>query len=294
MKHFIKLGLLVCTVVLLGASCIPGTSVRRSNTPVNNGQPSSTNANVDSQQPSNQNPNILPVSTPTKPIENPNTSTTQMLPCNSNAQCVSGKLCVDSQCVPAETVLPTDPATGQLLCSNNAQCVSGKLCVNQRCVPAETVLPSDPTTGELLCANNAQCVSGKLCVNQRCVAAETVLPTNPATGQLLCSNDAQCVQGKVCVNGSCVATTTPKSSTVTTSCTLDSQCKLGEACFQGRCTAVPATCKYHTECLSDDYVCSNGTCVWPQTGDVTCQNAYGDRWHCLSSKKCGTQEFECI
>jgi len=295
MKHFIKLGLLVVAVILLGASCVPGTRVKPNANPVNNGQPSTTNANVDSQQPASQNPNILPASTPTKPVEKPNTSTTQMLPCNSNAQCVSGKLCVNSVCVPAETVLPKDPVTGELLCSNNAQCISGKLCVNQHCVPAETVLPSDSTTGQLLCSNNAQCVSGKLCVNQRCVPAETVLPTDPTTGQLLCSNDAQCIQGKVCVNGSCItATTTSKSTSTVTNCSLDSQCKLGEACFQGRCTAVPATCKYHTECLSDDYVCSNGTCVWPGPSGFTCQNTYGERWHCLNTQKCGVREFECI
>jgi len=260
MKHFIKLGLLFFAVILLGASCVPGRRVEPNTNPVNNGQPSTTNANVDSQQPGSQNPNILPVSTPTKPVEKPNTSTTQMLPCNSNAQCVTGKLCVDSVCVPAETVLPTDPATGQLLCNSNAQCVTGKLCVNQKCVPAETVLPSDP-----------------------------------ATGQLLCNSDAQCVQGKVCQNGKCVlSTTTDKSNTPTTNCTLDSQCKSGEACFQGRCTAVPTTCKYHTECLSDDYVCSSGQCVWPGPSGFTCQNTYGERWHCLNTQKCGAREFECI
>ncbi len=263
MKYIARLGLIIGVVLLLGASCVPqGNQVPRTNTPVNNNVASTTDSNSVNSEVRNSAPTVtgLPKATTTRPVVKPVTTSTNPLPCNSNAQCVSGKLCVNSECVPAETVLPKDPVTGELLCNNNAQCIPGKLCVNQHCVPAETALP-----------------------------------TNTTTGQLLCSNDAQCVHGKVCVNGNCVASsTTSKSLPSVTNCSSDSQCKTGEACFQGRCTTVPATCKYHTECLSDDYVCSNGTCVWPGSSGHTCQNSSGERWHCLNTQKCGVKEFECI
>jgi len=228
--------------------------------------------------------------------------------CNSNAQCVSGKLCVNQKCVPAEQVLPKDSATGELLCNSNAQCWNGKVCVNSHCV-----LSTDQKSASVNCTTDVQCGGkGWSCTNGTCVAW-------PAGGQAcsyyvngiqqnwrcednqwcgtqsgdcrnvpFCSANSDCSVNQVCVNGYCGAQL-PASS----ACSSDSQCGTGVACFQGRCTAVPSTCNYHPECLSDDFVCYNHTCVWPGASGHTCRNTNGERWHCLNSQTCGVNVNEC-
>ena len=90
-------------------------------------------------------------------------------PCKNNAQCISGKLCVDGGCVPAEEVLLPDEPQENAPCENNAQCISGKLCQDGSCVPAEDVLLPDEPQENSPCSNDAQCISGKVCQNNECV-----------------------------------------------------------------------------------------------------------------------------
>ena len=91
-------------------------------------------------------------------------------PCKNNAQCISGKLCVDGGCVPAEEVLLPDELQENAPCENNAQCISGKLCQDGGCVPAEDVLfPDGEPQENSPCSNDAQCISGKVCQNNECV-----------------------------------------------------------------------------------------------------------------------------
>jgi len=171
-------------------------------------------------------------------------------------------------------------------CSVNSDCTSGEVCLNGYCGPVQQATQNSP------CSSNGQCISGKLCSNGQCVPAEQVLPKDPVTGEILCSRDDQCWGGKVCLDQHCVVPST--TGATGSSCTSDSQCGAGVACFQGRCTSVPSTCNYHPECLSDDFVCSNHTCVWPGPSGHTCSNANGDRWHCLNAQACGSKVNECI
>jgi len=173
-------------------------------------------------------------------------------------------------------------------CNANTDCTTNQVCVNGYCGPSQqTNQQGSP------CSSNEQCISGKLCSNGVCVPAEQVLPSDPNTGELLCNSDAQCWNGKVCVDSHCVVPTTPTSG-IGSSCTSDGQCGTGVACFQGRCTSVPSSCNYHPECLSDNFVCSNHTCVWPGQSGHTCSNTDGDRWHCLNAQACGGALNECL
>lgn len=92
-------------------------------------------------------------------------------PCKNNAQCISGKLCVNGGCVPAEEVLLPDEIQENAPCSNNAQCISGKLCQDGSCVPAEDVLFPDGPQENSPCSNDNQCIDGKVCQNNECIIA---------------------------------------------------------------------------------------------------------------------------
>jgi len=240
-----------------------------------------------------------------------NTVRPEHSPCNSNAQCISGKVCVNGGCVPLE-----ETVSGAIPCNSNAQCVSGKLCQNSVCVPAEQVLPSDPGTGELLCNNNEQCWNGKICVNSHCV-----LPTDPKAS---CTTDAQCGgKGWSCTNGKCVAWSTPPALLECSAfgqtwtcgndakcgskindclygigCTSNTQCSANQYCGNGTCKNkyqfTGTSCTTYADCGDiDNYVCVDNKCARSSAGTKRCENSTYV-WYCDNENyTCGNTPSEC-
>ncbi|PLX26370.1 hypothetical protein C0581_04695 [Candidatus Parcubacteria bacterium] len=254
-------------------------------------------------------------------------------PCNNNAQCISGKLCVDGSCVPAEEVLLPEEAPENSPCASQDQCIKGKMCVDGECVDAPAPssqfvqcsahgLNWECGAG-LLCGDkasdctypaceNTTCGSDQICTDGICLDKYTYTGTS-------CTHYSDCggtIDDYVCISGQCATQygglrcenstqawgcdndnyrcSTNPNECYRHSCSSDDHCQTGWTCYQGGCMQAPDTCNSHLECLSDEAVCRDNRCGWPGENNITCNNAYGDRWHCLNTQTCGDTDRECL
>ncbi len=102
--------------------------------------------------------------------------------CRTDADCPTGQVCQDGQCV-AETVE----------CTTDADCPAEQICQNGQCV-AETVE----------CTTDADCPTGQVCQNGQCVAAPI-----ECTSDTDCDDGLFCNGAETCVEGSCQPGTDP-------------------------------------------------------------------------------------
>ncbi|MFU8803677.1 MAG: hypothetical protein ACNA8W_07715 [Bradymonadaceae bacterium] len=220
--------------------------------------------------------------------------------CYSDLDCSNGNICIQDQCVRADTDargssglcqtcetrhdcieedarcirINFDPVsnTGEKVCARdcdyNHECPIGFECVNisdEPGVPAQC-LPLKEANEKRTCNPNAelQCVRANDCaMGESCVNNEC---KGPDTAE--CSSSVSCPSGQECRNFACVDATEP-------GCIDRSDCRNNELCIDAECVRQTETCVFNEECDTDSR-CVDGQCV------STCSEAAD----CGSNERC--------
>lgn len=151
-------------------------------------------------------------------------------PCDNDADCDQGEICVEDMCVPAPDCIEDD------------DCDLGEICVQNECVPdLECVEDDDCDAGEICvqnecvvdveCVNDAECADDDLCTDDLC---ELGFCSNPPTD---CDDDNECT-AEVCESATgCGYTNVPD----------------GTECDEGNGACAAGECKTN-ELLGNDFV----------------------------------------
>lgn len=205
--------------------------------------------------------------------------------CYSDLDCRSGTICIQDQCVRADTNargssglcqtcetrhdcveedarcirLNYDPVsnTGEKVCARdcdyNHECPAGFECVNisdEPGVPSQC-LPIKGTNEKRTCnpTPDLECVRANDCaLGESCVHNVCQGPENAE-----CSGTRPCPSGQECRSFTCVDTNTP-------TCVDRSDCRNNEICIDGQCQRQTETCVFNEECDTSAR-CVDGQCV---------------------------------
>ncbi len=210
--------------------------------------------------------------------------------CLTEAECASGKLCVNHFCVGCDATTPCKTGSSCVNglcrkdCATNAGCPAGQVCQGGACgactTSAQCQDPSlicDASGACTHCQNRSQCPAGKACLPQGCGDCATDSECGPNS---ICELGV-CLTGSCHTNLGCPATQACLSHVCTT-CGQDGDCRLGQLCLAGACVQgdcrQPADCGAGQVCLNNlcgpcgrDSDCASGSICVPTGAGLRCQ-----------------------
>jgi hypothetical protein len=179
------------------------------------------------------------------PTSNSDGGIKQPTGCTSDAQCDTGKSCLEGICG-----VQSFPLRPEGTCQFNLDCGQLGTCLNSACYfpPVEGLCPQGSalenglclpnSTGE--CSLNSQCPAHSLCIDATCRSA--------------CSDDKECSRGTFCGGvGLCELDTRPS-----LQCLNSQNCGTSESCVDGRCLNA---CGENAACESAANSCDFGFCM---------------------------------
>ncbi len=202
-------------------------------------------------------------------------------PCESDADCGEGLVCVEGECRPLDA------------CTTDADCAEDQKCVDHLCIDCNCQTDADCPQDEFCyqecvcrerevvpCDSDEDCAEGELCIDSACVPAP------------LCDRDADCPSGLVCEGGVCVRP-----------CESDEDCGMFHLCVDGHCLQ---QCLSDAFCLEPGTICENNLCVPAEcTQDSDCAGGTGEYIRCRNGRcesytpcetdeDCGDPNFVCV
>jgi hypothetical protein len=202
-------------------------------------------------------------------------------PCDSDADCEEGSVCVEGECRPLET------------CATDADCAEDQKCIDQACTDCHCQTDADCPLDEYCyqecvcrereevpCESDGDCADDELCMDSVCV------PVPP------CTDDGDCPAGLICDGGVCVRP-----------CETDEDCGMFHLCVEGHCLQ---QCFGDALCFEPGTICENNLCVPAEcTQDSDCVGETGDHIRCRNGRcepytpcetdaDCGDPNFICV
>jgi Cys-rich repeat protein len=133
------------------------------------------------------------------------------------------------------------PGVAPAECQTNADCVTGEVCVAGQCHAPVCTVGQDWTCNDIPTMNS---IAGQCDAPGSCTC-RVGMHVNPATGKCTfdaapdagpaCTNNTQCAGTDVCVNGACQ----PCAGGTCVQCRADGDCGAGQVCASGSCVAAP-------------------------------------------------------
>jgi hypothetical protein len=224
-------------------------------------------------------------------------------PCDSDADCEEGSVCVEGECRPLDACTTdadcTEPGfvciDGHCQapeCSLDDDCAPDQRCIDHHCTDCNCQTDADCPLDEFCylecvcrdrevvpCDSDEDCAEGELCIDSACVPAP------------LCERDADCPPGLVCDGGVCVHP-----------CETDDDCGMFHLCVDGHCLQ---QCLSDALCLEPGTICENNLCVpaectqdsdcTGETGEyIRCRNGRCESYTpCETNEDCGDPNFIC-
>ncbi|MBN2495719.1 MAG: putative metal-binding motif-containing protein [Deltaproteobacteria bacterium] len=179
------------------------------------------------------------------------------LPCQMNADCPRGQVCLGGLCTPMACSSDSDCPAGQvcwdgicsgaMACQADSDCPPGTICDAGLCVSACEDLDGDGYCSPADCDDFDPAVGPgmpEICFDGLDNDCDGIIDEN--CNHLPCSSDMDCPAGQVCINGRCNSDY---------ACQSDSDCPLGMYC-----DAATATCRVVCEDMDGDGYCAPYDC----------------------------------
>jgi Cys-rich repeat protein len=222
-------------------------------------------------------------------------------PCDSDADCEEGSVCVGGECRPMETCSSDEDCSNPAAvcidgycrapeCTWDGECAENQKCIDNVCTDCHCQTNADCPLEEFCfgecvcrerevvpCDSDGDCAPDELCIDSTCVPM-------PA-----CTGDADCPAGLVCENGRCARP-----------CASDEECGTFHLCVDGHCLQ---QCYSDALCFEPDTICENNLCVPAEcildadcAGEyVRCRSGRCESYTpCETDADCGDPNFVCL
>jgi len=222
-------------------------------------------------------------------------------PCDSDADCEEGSICVGGECRPLEICRDDSDCTSPAAvcidgycqapeCTTDAECPLSQKCIDYQCTECHCQTNADCPLDEFChqecvcrereevpCATDADCAEDELCMNSVCV------PQRP------CAEDGDCPAGLICDSGVCVRP-----------CESDEDCGMFNVCTEGHCLQ---QCFSDALCFEPGTICENNVCVPAECATdldcegefVRCRDGRCEAYTpCETDADCGDPNFTCV